>query len=352
MTLTTEALDTPLLAKLNSMALRYVGIRFLIVFPKDEGWGQFYPGGNAPANDFCALIQSSREGADHCRMCHILMAIAAASDGSKTQLCHAGASALVNSISKQHGGSVAVLSSCIFVGGDAAAAWEVARRRGEKLGLDPAKLQETHQRLPHLTPEKTDLAYAILDVAGEALRELKEKMMAVAALERTKQLHGADRDVGAAVEQELRQALSTLQIGKATPSRGRPHSSSSLIDIVSDLVAHKPNMPYSVSAIAAASRMTPNHFSYLFHRQNKQCFSDFLTEQRLALAKTLLKDLTLSISEAALKAGFHDAGYFARRFKQRTGMSPREWRSRLARPKPLAPRPPPEPPRRKALKDA
>jgi AraC-like DNA-binding protein/ligand-binding sensor protein len=334
--LTAEKLANPLLEKLNRMAMRHAGIRFLVVFPKSEGWGQVSPGGDHFANDFCRLIQSSREGAEHCRMCHILMAIASAADGSKIQRCHAGASALVNSVAKEHGGSLAVLSSCIFVAENADAAWEAARRRGEKLGLDPQRLQDAYRKLPALSGEQMELATAILDVAGEALREIKERLAVEAALERARQFHSAERDVEVAVERELRQALSTLRIGKSPRAGVRAESSSSLIDIVSELVEHKPNMPYSVSAIAAASRMTPNHFSYLFHRHRKQCFSEFLTDQRLELAKSLLKDLTLSVSEVALKAGFHDAGYFARRFKQKARLSPREWRSRLTRPKPRA----------------
>ena len=51
---------------------------------------------------------------------------------------------------------------------------------------------------------------------------------------------------------------------------------------------------------------------------------DFLTERRISLAKELLGDLTLNIAEVALATGFDDPSYFTRRFRQKTGMTPRD----------------------------
>ena len=89
-------------------------------------------------------------------------------------------------------------------------------------------------------------------------------------------------------------------------------------------------MPYGVVDIAAAAGISPNHFSSLFHKHMKQAFSEFLTDRRLELAKQVLGDLTLNIADVARKVGYDDAGYFARRFRQKTGVTPREWRRRLS----------------------
>jgi AraC-like DNA-binding protein len=93
------------------------------------------------------------------------------------------------------------------------------------------------------------------------------------------------------------------------------------------LVAHKPSLPYTVTSIAAAARITPNHFSSLFHHWMGQSFLDFLNTARINAAKDLLRDLSLSISEVAHRAGYEDANYFARRFRLTTGMTPRKWRN-------------------------
>jgi two-component system response regulator YesN len=55
-------------------------------------------------------------------------------------------------------------------------------------------------------------------------------------------------------------------------------------------------------------------------------FATYLTDARIENAKRLLCDVTLNIGEVASTAGFDDPRYFARRFKQKTGSTPRAWR--------------------------
>lgn len=62
-------------------------------------------------------------------------------------------------------------------------------------------------------------------------------------------------------------------------------------------------------------------------------FVQELNATRLDRASDMLTDpraSSLSISEIAYRAGFLDPGYFARLFRKRFGISPREWRSGLA----------------------
>jgi len=102
-----------------------------------------------------------------------------------------------------------------------------------------------------------------------------------------------------------------------------------LIDVVCELVNRQPSEPFTVSSIAAAARVTPNHFSTLFRRHTKQRFTEFLADKRMDLAQEYLRDLTLNVSQVARKAGFEDPGYFARRFRKKMGISPRDWRRSL-----------------------
>ena len=105
-----------------------------------------------------------------------------------------------------------------------------------------------------------------------------------------------------------------------------------VLRIVTALVRSKPNMSFSVAQIAAAARMSPNHFSSLFKKYQGVSFSEFLTARRIEMAKEVLCDLTLNVTEASGRVGYDDPGYFARRFKQATGMTPREWRAKVTHP--------------------
>ena len=106
-----------------------------------------------------------------------------------------------------------------------------------------------------------------------------------------------------------------------------------LIRVIRQLVDERPELAFTEKDIAAAARTSPNYLSALFRRHVGQCFSDYLGEKRLSLAKDLLRDLTLSINEVSRKAGYDDPGYFARRFRQKTGLSPRDWRLRRLTPR-------------------
>ncbi len=56
--------------------------------------------------------------------------------------------------------------------------------------------------------------------------------------------------------------------------------------------------------------------------------NQFIRMVRLNKAKELLADPSNSISSVATESGYNDPSYFARIFKQETGMTPQEWRNR------------------------
>ena len=315
------------------MAVQLVGMRLVIVYPSESGLEQVVVGTSNYMNKFCALIQSTDTGADHCRMCHLVMTKSSHADTPMVQRCHTGASALVRLVSGKQDSSLAVLSSCCFTDQNAVAAWPVARRRGLALGLKEDELKKAYKEMVRLTPEKIKTARLIMDIAGDALKLVVDRVTAEAALEKERQSRHPGRAVATAVENALHQTASTLQETRKTTEPSPPASSgnASVIDVISDLIASKPYLSFTLRTAAASIQLTPNHFSFLFHKQHKICFSEFLTEHRIIYSKTLLKDLTLNIAQVAAKSGFHDAGYFARRFKQKTGLSPRDWRQKLER---------------------
>jgi len=322
----------PLLAKLSDMVSRLAGIRFLIVFPKNEGWGQVAPGEKVALPSFCRLIQSSQEGVQRCRMCHVLMSIAACSKGLTDQRCHAGASVLVAPITAGEKESLAVLGTCTFRMEDGRGTWNEVKSRGKQLGINLKELKKACYELPEMTPEKLEMAQTILAAAGEAVNEIRARSLAETKLQDLQGPPESKSEVGAAVEKELKESLSKTRGGwKVESDEASDSKVPVLIEVVSDLVCRKPNVPFNVTEIAAAARITPNHFSTLFHIYKGQSFSAFLTEKRIEMAKQLLSDLTLNIAEIARMVGYNDPSYFTRRFNQVTGLTPGEYRNSLSR---------------------
>lgn len=81
---------------------------------------------------------------------------------------------------------------------------------------------------------------------------------------------------------------------------------------------------------AAEAFLSPNYLAHILKKETGRTFTELVTERRLLLAKELLSTTNDKVSTVAHASGFADEAYFARRFKQATGMSPRTFRS-LAR---------------------
>lgn len=56
-------------------------------------------------------------------------------------------------------------------------------------------------------------------------------------------------------------------------------------------------------------------------------FSDLINDERLKYAHELLETTEKSISDIAAESGFRDASYFSKKFSQKYGMSPKQFRS-------------------------
>jgi AraC-like DNA-binding protein/ligand-binding sensor protein len=327
--LTADKLNNPLLSNLCKLISDFLGIRFMVVFPTDSGWGQYSPCAGEGLPSFCRLVQAAPDGCKQCKMSHILMSIAACTNGISEQCCHAGTYVLAVPVTREHG-NLALLSTCTFSHPDKKGGWLAAKRMGEGLGLDVAALKAAYDALPRLDVEQVKLAIALMSIGGEIVREIAERMRADATHEAA-QLGGA-RDVRAKIESALRDLHPPPRFDdRGKGAKGRRRNVPVLIDVVCELVSQQPSEPFTVAAIAAAARVTPNHFSTLFRRYTRQRFTDFLADRRMELAKAYLRDLTLNVSQAAAKAGFEDPGYFARCFRKKVGMSPREWRCGLGR---------------------
>ena len=83
------------------------------------------------------------------------------------------------------------------------------------------------------------------------------------------------------------------------------------------------NSDISLSDVAKAHFISPEHLSRTFKKEMGVGFSDFVTMVRLQNAENMLKSQNdKSISEIAYSCGFNDSNYFSNVFKQKIGLSP------------------------------
>jgi len=79
--------------------------------------------------------------------------------------------------------------------------------------------------------------------------------------------------------------------------------------------------------IAAASYLSPFHFSRLFKKVTGTTPLAYLAGQRVTRAQLLLAQTDLPITQIAARVGYGSASHFTKAFRQTTGLSPREFRA-------------------------
>lgn len=91
------------------------------------------------------------------------------------------------------------------------------------------------------------------------------------------------------------------------------------------MVAHLDNR-LSLEALAIECRLSVSHFTKAFQKTLGQSPHQWLLEQRVEQARTLLMTSCLTLSEIAIACGFSDQSHFSRVFAKRVGASPGAWR--------------------------
>jgi len=82
----------------------------------------------------------------------------------------------------------------------------------------------------------------------------------------------------------------------------------------------------TLTTVAEAVALSPNHFSTIFSQECKTTFIEYLTNVRMENAKRLMRETDMKGYDIAYECGFSDPHYFSYIFKKNTGLSPREYK--------------------------
>ena len=89
---------------------------------------------------------------------------------------------------------------------------------------------------------------------------------------------------------------------------------------------HYAESELSLSTVAEAVNVSPNHLSTVFKEKNDVGFSEYVTEVRIRQAKRLLVTTELRASDIGERVGYQNMNYFSMLFKKMTGTSPSQYR--------------------------
>jgi AraC-like DNA-binding protein len=85
----------------------------------------------------------------------------------------------------------------------------------------------------------------------------------------------------------------------------------------------------SLEEVAAEINLAPAYFSRLFSQVTGTSFINYLTEVRIRRAKELLQGTNAKIKEINETVGYSNIYYFSRVFKNKTGVTPIEYRRQI-----------------------
>lgn len=106
-----------------------------------------------------------------------------------------------------------------------------------------------------------------------------------------------------------------------------PEDEHSLIDHVLFFMSHQfYQNDFCVDDIVSRYPISRSHFFKLFKAATGQTFTEKLNEIRLAEAQNLLLSTELSVTDILYRSGYSNPSHFGHLFKERFGLSPRDYR--------------------------
>jgi YesN/AraC family two-component response regulator len=126
----------------------------------------------------------------------------------------------------------------------------------------------------------------------------------------------------------VEEALEKENIGLRRPREAEAARHNETIRNALALIAERLKDPdFTLKELADHVHLNANYLSTLFRESTGMTFSDYLTRQRLNMAKRLLLGTDKKVYAIAEETGFSSAKYFIKVFREIEGETPREFRA-------------------------
>ena len=136
--------------------------------------------------------------------------------------------------------------------------------------------------------------------------------------------HGAGRIAHKIYLQNMVEELIILALRELP--RERPDGSADFLNRSLGYVYSHFHENITVNDVAEHIGYTTNYFNFKFKEAIGVPLGEYMRSLRLTYSENLLKSSDMSVTEIAMESGFGNLSYYSRAFKERYGMSPREYR--------------------------
>lgn len=104
------------------------------------------------------------------------------------------------------------------------------------------------------------------------------------------------------------------------------HQNNSVIQRVQYYIKEHLNEPITREQLASYVHLNPAYLSRLFKREVGESITDYILHERMALAKDLIANSSMPISDVAKALGYHNFSHFSKMFRKVHDASPQQFR--------------------------
>lgn len=190
--------------------------------------------------------------------------------------------------------------------------------------------QLRHTRLPH------KCFYIHFIVYDRILFNLLTEMPSFTDIENTEEIYNIFREIiaysesasaidGIMLQSRVLELVYTLSKAAKIHGVGANRNSGKIIDRIIEYINEHITEDLSLKTLARQACISPIHFHNCFRTSTGRTVHEYVEDQRIKKAKTLLLTSDMTLADIAYKTGFSSQSYFSYAFKRKTGMTPREY---------------------------
>ncbi len=120
-----------------------------------------------------------------------------------------------------------------------------------------------------------------------------------------------------------------VMIEKTESIRGEEMGQADRVTIVKKYIEEHLQEKIYIEDLANLIHINDQYFMRIFKKETGKSVTEYITDRRIALASTLLRDTDKSINFIADCVGCDNYSYFTKLFKKYTGFTPREYRAQF-----------------------
>jgi len=337
-----EILDIKAITQFRRLFYEYTRMVTSFSFPEpSRGEVNFFPSNARPM--FCRIIQRSPGGFEACQRSHRSVADTLLKKGKPVvYACHAGITGIAAPVFFEGECQVALLAENILTHHQTKSRFHAIRRKLKEFDINFEELEKAYFELPVVSQRDIRLAIETLSLIVNYIVD-REQIIALQENLCQKQEEITNSVmVREQIEDSLQEKVNEIKELRKVLLVGRNPDGVALVSddpsarqkrVVKSMCAFIDQYyatGISLSDVAEHVGLSPSYATTLFRQECGITFMDYLVIKRINRACELFRDSDMNVSEIGMRVGYHNMSHFNRIFKRIVGMSPGEYRNRIA----------------------